>query len=72
MICTDLISLGISTLNSAVTENVHTFHGGHYLVLDPPTPGNIRGMLVITPTLCNFHEFPTLLDTPWKRYFHKK
>ena len=50
MICTDL---GVSALKCAVPENVHTSHGGHYLVLEPPppTPGNFRGMLVIPPTL---------------------
>ena len=35
MICTDL---GFSALKCAVPENVHTSHGGHYLVLDPPPP----------------------------------
>ena len=54
MIRTDLASLGISTLNCAVPENVHTFHGGHYLVLDPHPRGISGGCLSYPHPL----EFP--------------
>ena len=47
MICTDL---GVSALKCAVPENVHTSHGGHYLVLDPPPhPREFQGDACHTP-----------------------
>jgi len=66
MICSDLISLGVSTLNCAVPGNVHTSHEGHYLVLDPLPPEISGGCLPYPPPFGISKNLPLCWILPGK------